>query len=98
MEYQKEMGRYAIDCGADMVVGHHPHEPQPIEIYKGKPILYSLANFVHDLGSFKHRKLMALLVRCLIRDRKIQRLSFVRACLMETDPQFSPDPRSHLRL
>jgi len=44
-----------------MVVGHHPHEPQPIEIYKGKPILYSLANFVHDLGSFKHRKLMALL-------------------------------------
>jgi poly-gamma-glutamate synthesis protein (capsule biosynthesis protein) len=38
MEYQKEMGRYAIDCGADMVVGHHPHEPQPIEIYKGKPI------------------------------------------------------------
>jgi poly-gamma-glutamate synthesis protein (capsule biosynthesis protein) len=86
MEYQKEMGRYAIDCGADMVVGHHPHEPQPIEIYKGKPILYSLANFVHDLGSFKDRKLMALLVRCLIRDGKIQRLSFVPGVLNGNGP------------
>jgi poly-gamma-glutamate synthesis protein (capsule biosynthesis protein) len=86
MEYQKEMGRYAIDCGADMVVGHHPHEPQPIEVYKGKPILYSLANFVHDLDSFAHRKLMALLVRCVIRDGKIQRLSFVPGVLNGNGP------------
>jgi poly-gamma-glutamate synthesis protein (capsule biosynthesis protein) len=86
MEYQEEMGRYAIDCGADMVVGHHPHEPQPIEVYKGKPILYSLANFVHDLDSFAHRKLMALLVRCVIRDGKIQRLSFVPGTLDGNGP------------
>lgn len=43
---QKELGRYAIDWGADMVVGHHPHVVQPLEIYKGKPIAYSLGNFV----------------------------------------------------
>jgi len=52
MEYQKEMGHFAIDSGADMVIGHHSHQPQPIEVYQGKPILCSLANFVHDLAGF----------------------------------------------
>lgn len=36
----------AIDAGADMVIGHHPHVRQPLVIYKGKPIAYSLGNFV----------------------------------------------------
>ena len=75
--YQTEMGRFAIDVGADLVVGHHPHVLQPIEVYKGKAILYCIGNYVHDLGSFGRRALMAMLVRCLIRDGKIQRLSFV---------------------
>jgi poly-gamma-glutamate capsule biosynthesis protein CapA/YwtB (metallophosphatase superfamily) len=46
-------------------------------VYQGKPILYSLANFVHDLGGFRERTLMTMLVRCLIADGKIQRLSYV---------------------
>lgn len=49
--YQVEMGHLAIESGADMVVGHHPHVLQAIEVYKGKPILYSLGNYVHDLDS-----------------------------------------------
>lgn len=36
-----------IDCGADGIIGHHPHWPQGIEIYKNKPIFYSLGNFVN---------------------------------------------------
>ncbi|MFL2627946.1 MAG: CapA family protein [Dehalococcoidia bacterium] len=44
-EYQEEMAHTAIDAGADIIMGHHPHEPQGIEIYKGKPIFYSLGNF-----------------------------------------------------
>ncbi len=32
-------------AGADVVIGHHPHVPQGIEFYKGKPIIYSLGNF-----------------------------------------------------
>lgn len=36
-----------IDAGADGVIGHHPHWPQGIEIYRGKPIIYSLGNFVN---------------------------------------------------
>lgn len=45
-EYQKVMGRQYIDAGADMVIGSHPHVLQPVEYYKGKPIVYSLGNFV----------------------------------------------------
>ena len=43
---QKELGRLLIDAGADLVLGHHPHAPQGIELYRGKPIVYSLGNFL----------------------------------------------------
>ena len=42
---QKNMGKELIDLGADIVIGHHPHVIQGIEMYDGKPIIYSLANF-----------------------------------------------------
>lgn len=42
---QKDLGRFAIDQGADLVLGHHPHVMQGIEEYKNKHIVYSLANF-----------------------------------------------------
>lgn len=38
----------AIDNGADLVIGHHPHVVQPIETYQGKFICYSLGNFIFD--------------------------------------------------
>lgn len=42
---QKELGRFSIDKGADVVVGHHPHVIQGIEKYKNSYIVYSLGNF-----------------------------------------------------
>ena len=42
---QMTLGRLAIDEGADLVCGHHPHVLQGIENYKGKNIVYSLGNF-----------------------------------------------------
>lgn len=42
---QMTLGRMAIDLGADLVCGHHPHVLQGIETYKGKKIVYSLGNF-----------------------------------------------------
>lgn len=42
---QKELAYLAIDSGADLVIGHHPHVLQPIEKYKGRYIAYSLGNF-----------------------------------------------------
>jgi len=43
---QENIAKYAIDNGADLVLGHHPHVLQGIENYKGKYIAYSLGNFV----------------------------------------------------
>ena len=42
------MYRRAIDAGADMVIGSGPHVLRGIEIYQGKPIFYSLANFIYQ--------------------------------------------------
>ncbi len=45
---QIRFAKAAIDYGADMVIGAHPHWVQPFETYKGKYIFYSLGNFVFD--------------------------------------------------
>jgi poly-gamma-glutamate synthesis protein (capsule biosynthesis protein) len=45
---QTAFARAAIDAGAKLVVGHHPHVIQPPELYKGGLILYSLGNLVFD--------------------------------------------------
>ena len=46
---QRELARKLIDAGADGVIGSHPHVTQGAELYRGKPIIYSLGNFVFDL-------------------------------------------------
>lgn len=46
--HQQYLARLAVDAGSDLVVGAHPHVIQPYEIYHGKPIIYSLGNFVFD--------------------------------------------------
>ena len=47
-EEQRAFARLAIDEGAAMVIGSHPHWVQAVETYKGKPIVYSLGNFIFD--------------------------------------------------
>lgn len=47
--YQVSLGRGFIDAGADMLVGAHPHRLQGGEVYKGKPILYSMGNLISPL-------------------------------------------------
>ena len=51
-DYQPQVGHALIDAGADVIVGHHPHSLQAVEMYRGKPIFYSLGNFVfhHNQG------------------------------------------------
>jgi poly-gamma-glutamate capsule biosynthesis protein CapA/YwtB (metallophosphatase superfamily) len=50
--------RSLVDAGADCVIGHHPHVPQGIEWRRGKPIAYSLGNFVfYQLTDLYYRKL-----------------------------------------
>ena len=47
-DYQRQLGKAYIDAGADMVIGAHPHVLQGIEYYNGKPIIYSLGNYIFN--------------------------------------------------
>lgn len=54
-DFLVEFAHAMIDAGADVVVGHGPHILRGIEVYKGKPIFYSMANFIfeNDLVAFQ---------------------------------------------
>ncbi|HSI74048.1 MAG TPA: CapA family protein [Fimbriimonas sp.] len=47
--YQVGLARMAVDCGADIVWGHHPHVLQGAEVYNGRPIFYSAGNLISPL-------------------------------------------------
>ena len=55
----REKARFAVDCGADVVIGHHPHVIQPMEVYRGCPIVYSVGNFTFGSGNSRAEGLMA---------------------------------------
>ena len=47
-DYQRQLGKAYIDAGADIAIGSHPHVLQGIEYYNGKPIVYSLGNYIFN--------------------------------------------------
>jgi hypothetical protein len=49
-DYQPIVAHAAIDAGATAILGHHPHQPQGVEIYKGAVIYYSIGNFTFGLS------------------------------------------------
>jgi len=51
--FLEKFSRDCIDAGADAVVGHGPHLLRPIEVYNGKPIFYSLGDFILQLYSLE---------------------------------------------
>ncbi|MGN8799872.1 CapA family protein [Candidatus Merdisoma sp. HCP28S3_D10] len=66
-EYQKSLARQYIDAGADAVIGAHPHVLQGIEYYQGKPIFYSLGNFI-----FANRTYETMMAELTITDDGIE--------------------------
>jgi len=57
MPAHRELARLAIDCGADAVIGHHPHCVQGIEMYKQRPIVYSMGNWFIPQGIYMNGRL-----------------------------------------
>lgn len=70
---QKYFAQLAIDSGADLVIGHHPHVIQPIEQYKYGYIAYSLGNFIFD-QSFSEETMQGLLLEVLVENAKIKKV------------------------
>lgn len=54
-EFLVEFAHRCIDAGADVILGHGPHELRGIEIYKGKPIFYSLGNFIFQTDTVHYQ-------------------------------------------
>jgi poly-gamma-glutamate synthesis protein (capsule biosynthesis protein) len=45
---QRSLAHAMVEAGADLVLGHHPHVTQPVEVYRDRPIAYSLGNAIFD--------------------------------------------------
>lgn len=86
---QKEFAHAAIDAGADLVVGHHPHIVQKMEFYRGKPICYSLGNFVFSVNG---RGTGALLDATLYADRRVE-AKLRPLVLTGAQPRFPEKPK-----
>ena len=69
-ETQKLIAQSAIDAGADIVIGHHPHVIQPVEQYKDGWIAWSLGNFVFDQG-FSKETMEGLLLEVRVEGKQI---------------------------
>ncbi|WP_458685871.1 CapA family protein [Nocardia tengchongensis] len=61
-DYQYTVAHAAVRAGADIVIGHGPHSIQPVEVYRGRPIFYSLGNLVFDWPVMHNRHMEGLLV------------------------------------
>lgn len=80
VSYQTDIAQTVIDSGADVVFGHGPHKYQKVEVYKGKPILYSLGQGVFDDlrgGNRSKRNREGLLARITVKGKKVNGVSLV---------------------
>jgi poly-gamma-glutamate synthesis protein (capsule biosynthesis protein) len=68
---QERLAHSWIDAGADMVVGGHPHVVQDGEEYKGRPIFYSLGNFIFDQTWSKETQ-QGLILKVNFEDKKLE--------------------------
>ncbi len=73
---QKEFAESAIDAGADLVIGHHPHTVQTVEKYKDKYIIYSLGNFVFDQMWSEETRIGAM-AEIIFKDKKVESVKFI---------------------
>lgn len=85
-EQQKNWAHRAIDHGADMVIGHHPHVLQGIEQYKGKMIFYSLGNFIFD-RQIPRETDKTIIVNVKIRNRRIQQTDIIPVAIENSRPR-----------
>jgi poly-gamma-glutamate capsule biosynthesis protein CapA/YwtB (metallophosphatase superfamily) len=94
---QRDLARWLIDHGVDLVVGSHPHCVQSIDFYHGRPIAYSLGNLVFDgaptVASWNRG---ALLDVGLSEDAKISSVSLIPVVLEDGLPRVDATPERRL--
>ncbi|MCG8547441.1 MAG: CapA family protein [Alphaproteobacteria bacterium] len=101
LHYQTEIAHAAVAAGADIVMGHGPHFPLAVEIYRDKPIFYGLGSFSFETGhrAQKHPDWIGLMVTITLEDTAVVRaaFSFVRHNEQnETVPRSFADEKAEL--
>lgn len=89
ISYQTELGHACIDAGADLVVGHHPHFLQGVEVYKGKAIFYSLGDFTPGF-SRSSRPATTMVARLAVSGSAIRQVSFIPGEINEREQPIVP--------
>ena len=95
-DYQKKLGRLAIDSGANLVIGHHPHIVQAVEEYGNGLIFYSLGNYSFGFYGNKNKPLEGMLARVVFKVTgdlvTIKKKSVVPLNVNNWEVHFSPRP------
>ena len=81
--WQTNLARMAIDQGADLVIGHHPDQLQGAEIYKGRPIAYSLGDFI--FGDSLHADHDTAVMKVSLQKDKMQ-VEFLPVIVRQSQP------------
>jgi len=87
-EETREFAHFAIDSGADILIGHHPHVIQGVETYKKGLICYSLGNFVFDQTGNRVKK--GLILKCILGKSGLLRAALVPIIIDQLE--FRPKP------
>ena len=91
---QRELARWLIDHGVDLVVGSHPHCVQPLDFYHGCPIAYSLGNLVFDgAPTVESWNRGALLEVGLSKDAEASSASLIPITLEDGFPRVDAPPK-----
>jgi len=86
-ETQKFLSQWAIKNGADIVIGHHPHIIQGVQTYRGKPVVYSIGNFVFSAPVEISRD--AMLPRIIVENKKVREIQFYPIKIRQFQPRIA---------
>lgn len=89
-DYQRNLAHTAVDAGAVLVLGHHPHVLQGIERYKNGLILYSLGNFA--FGSYSRRATRSVIAQCTFENAQLISLQLIPINVNNVEVVFQPLP------
>jgi poly-gamma-glutamate synthesis protein (capsule biosynthesis protein) len=86
--YQRRHAHLAIDSGADLVIGHHPHVLQGLEIYRDRLIAYSLGNYV--FGSYSQNARDSIILRVLFSEYGLLQAEAIPISVFNPEVLFQP--------
>ncbi len=89
-KYQKDYAHLAIDNGADLVLGHHPHVLQGLEIYKNRLIAYSLGNF--SFASYSAKATESIILKVHLSNTGLLYAKAIPVSVDNSEVAFQPKP------